>query len=267
MIDREAHPKTTPLSKKKKKSVPLSKKKRANKQKKLAGSRLPAKKSPHARLRGTGKIPRYDEHDHVASQFTVDSSPCIYRCRPGAKEALPTSATHSFRSTNHHPSLNVKQRKRKMMHGTFLMLISVLVSFRGPFLVVDGFVIPRHPMEPTSLLKLGDSSTGHEEVETTISTRRQLVSLLGAASMALSLVPSPATAAPPIAVIAEELGYFPIQNKQGEVVYVPKRVSRASSDQSIELAKKLKDSGAVMYGACKLVWCLNCGWCWNWLFV
>ena len=50
-----------------------------------------------------------------------------------------------------------------------------------------------------------------------------------------------AQAAPPIAVIAEELGYFPVQNKDGEVTYIPKRVQRQSSDQAIELAKRLKE--------------------------
>lgn len=61
-----------------------------------------------------------------------------------------------------------------------------------------------------------------------------------------------ARAAPPIAVIAEELGYFPVQNRAGDLVYVPKRVQRESSEQAIELAKKMSEKGAVMYGACEL---------------
>jgi hypothetical protein len=48
-----------------------------------------------------------------------------------------------------------------------------------------------------------------------------------------------ANSAPPIAIIAEELGYFPI-TKNGETVYVPKRVQRESSQQAIELAKHLQ---------------------------
>ena len=60
-----------------------------------------------------------------------------------------------------------------------------------------------------------------------------------------------AWAAPPFAVMAEEMGYFPVQNKEGQVIYVPRRVQRQSSDQAIELAKRLKQAGAVMYGACK----------------
>lgn len=87
---------------------------------------------------------------------------------------------------------------------------------------------------------------------------------LGAAGLATASLLSPflgtatnnnqqvAQAAPPIAVIAEELGYFPVQNRVGDLVYVPKRVQRESSDQAIELAKKMSEKGAVMYGACKL---------------
>lgn len=64
-----------------------------------------------------------------------------------------------------------------------------------------------------------------------------------------------AKAAPPMAVIAEELGYFPVTNREGETTYVPARVKRASTEQSEGLAKFLKSSGAVMYGA---YWCPHC---------
>jgi hypothetical protein len=67
--------------------------------------------------------------------------------------------------------------------------------------------------------------------------------------------PLVAMAAPPISVIAEELGYFPIQNKNGNVIYVPKRVSRNSTDQAIELAKRMKEKGITFYGA---YWCPHC---------
>mmetsp|Transcript_13787 Transcript_13787/g.28430 ORF Transcript_13787/g.28430 Transcript_13787/m.28430 type:complete len:215 (-) Transcript_13787:55-699(-) len=66
--------------------------------------------------------------------------------------------------------------------------------------------------------------------------------------------PPPASAAPPISVIAEELGYFPV-SKDGDVIYVPKRVSRKSSAQAIELAKVLREKGVTMYGA---YWCPHC---------
>jgi hypothetical protein len=64
-----------------------------------------------------------------------------------------------------------------------------------------------------------------------------------------------ANAAPPIAIIAEELGYFPVQNKEGQVMYIPKKVQRKSTDQAIELAKAMKEKGITMYGA---YWCPHC---------
>lgn len=61
-----------------------------------------------------------------------------------------------------------------------------------------------------------------------------------------------AQAAPPIAVIAEELGYFPVTNAEKETVYVPRRIKRESSEQAVKLARKLRESGAVIYTA---YWC------------
>lgn len=57
-----------------------------------------------------------------------------------------------------------------------------------------------------------------------------------------------ASAAPPIAIIAEELGYFPVTNKAGETVYVPAKVRRKSSEQSIKLAQHLKNVSRVDVG-------------------
>jgi thiol-disulfide isomerase/thioredoxin len=62
-------------------------------------------------------------------------------------------------------------------------------------------------------------------------------------------------AAPPFAIMAEELGYFPVSNNEGGVMYVPKRVARASSQQAIELATHLKKQKIVFYGA---YWCPHC---------
>jgi hypothetical protein len=63
-------------------------------------------------------------------------------------------------------------------------------------------------------------------------------------------------AAPPIAIIAEELGYFPVRSpKTGDVMYVPKRVTRPSSPQAIELAQRMKSQGITMYGT---YWCPHC---------
>mmetsp|Transcript_17269 Transcript_17269/g.47836 ORF Transcript_17269/g.47836 Transcript_17269/m.47836 type:complete len:254 (-) Transcript_17269:233-994(-) len=64
-----------------------------------------------------------------------------------------------------------------------------------------------------------------------------------------------ASAAPPIAVIAEELGYFPVQNKDGQVQYIPKKIARASTDQAVQLAKTMQQQGVTMYGA---YWCPHC---------
>lgn len=76
-----------------------------------------------------------------------------------------------------------------------------------------------------------------------------------AAAWSLRHGPEVARAAPPVAVIAEELGYFPVTNRAGETVYVPARLKRSSTAQAVELARYLASSGAVMYGA---FWCPHC---------
>lgn len=94
------------------------------------------------------------------------------------------------------------------------------------------------------------------------SSRRQILKetilsggVLGSGLIMGVVSPPPATAAPPISVIAEELGYFPVTTNEGDVTYVPKRVSRKSSPQAIELAKVLKEKGVSMYGT---YWCPHC---------
>mmetsp|Transcript_34704 Transcript_34704/g.81835 ORF Transcript_34704/g.81835 Transcript_34704/m.81835 type:complete len:223 (-) Transcript_34704:991-1659(-) len=94
------------------------------------------------------------------------------------------------------------------------------------------------------------------------SPRRQILkhilfggSVLGAGFTTGAAFPRAANSAPPISIIAEELGYFPVTTKDGDVTYVPKRVSRKSSPQAIELAKILKEKGVTMYGA---YWCPHC---------
>lgn len=94
-------------------------------------------------------------------------------------------------------------------------------------------------------------------------TRRQWIRTVASAGGGVVLltagpnvIPPAATAAPPFAVIAEELGYFPVQKgKDGDVVYVPKRVKRPSTPQAVELATALRDAGLTMYGA---YWCPHC---------
>lgn len=80
--------------------------------------------------------------------------------------------------------------------------------------------------------------------------------VLGIFGLTSTVLPTPVSAAPPISIIAEELGYYPIQSsKTGKTVYVPKRVQRASSDQAVKLAEKLTSAGVTMYGA---FWCPHC---------
>ena len=67
--------------------------------------------------------------------------------------------------------------------------------------------------------------------------------------------PEVSWAAPPIAIIAEELGYFPVTNSRNETVYIPKRVQRSSSEQALALAQALNNQGAVLYTA---YWCPHC---------
>lgn len=120
----------------------------------------------------------------------------------------------------------------RIINGLFILLVSV-----------EGFSLG------------SDKSNG-------CSSRRQILketfvsgSILGTGVMSGAFLPSSASAAPPISIIAEELGYFPVTNKDGDVTYVPKRVSRKSSPQAIELAKALKEKGVTMYGA---YWCPHC---------
>jgi hypothetical protein len=84
---------------------------------------------------------------------------------------------------------------------------------------------------------------------------RDNVAFIAGFSTAIALGIRKVQAAPPIAVIAEELGYFPVQNKDGMVMYIPKRVQRSSTPQAVELAKILHSKGVSMYGA---YWCPHC---------
>lgn len=98
-------------------------------------------------------------------------------------------------------------------------------------------------------------NTNVQPLEAVPSRRAMIQSLLiptAAACVPLLLSPDKASAAPPIAIIAEELGYFPVTNRQGDTRYVPAKVKRSSTDQSKELAKFLSGKGAIMYGT---YWC------------
>merc|ERR1712238_226449 len=70
----------------------------------------------------------------------------------------------------------------------------------------------------------------------------------------LVLSPRKVLAAPPFAVMSEELGFFPVTNSAGQTVNIPAKVKRASTDQSILLAKHLKAvrSIVLMKFSCKI---------------
>lgn len=90
------------------------------------------------------------------------------------------------------------------------------------------------------------------------SSRRQALALAGrtgAGLTSLLLAREAARAAPPIAVIEEQLGYLPFVDGGGRTVYVPSRVFDSSTPQAVELAKHLKRVGATFYGA---YWCPHC---------
>ncbi|KAL3811027.1 hypothetical protein ACHAXA_010288 [Cyclostephanos tholiformis] len=76
------------------------------------------------------------------------------------------------------------------------------------------------------------------------------------AAAALVVDPRPSIAAPPFAVMSEEMGYFPINDQVlNATVMVPASIKRESTQQAISLARYLQSSGAIMYGA---FWCPHC---------
>ena len=93
----------------------------------------------------------------------------------------------------------------------------------------------------------------------TTGTRSDFLRNMFAASATIPILassPRPSLAAPPFAIMAEELGYFPVKDeKSGETVMVPAKAKRESTDQAVELAKYLQSTKAVMYGA---FWCPHC---------
>jgi len=85
---------------------------------------------------------------------------------------------------------------------------------------------------------------------------RRIVTVHAPSAALLLPDPSPARAAPPFAVMEEELGYFPVMNERtGEAMMVPAKIKRPSTSQAVALAKYLRGHGAKMYGA---FWCPHC---------
>lgn len=110
--------------------------------------------------------------------------------------------------------------------------------------------------EASLLSSLSDDKT---KASTKTKTRSDFLRNTFIASAALPLLASssrPSNAAPPFAIMAEELGYFPVTDeKTGETVMVPAKAKRESTEQAVELAKYLQSTRAVMYGA---FWCPHC---------
>ena len=151
----------------------------------------------------------------------------------------------------------------------------MLLLFLGLMVTSSAFSFQtsRHPIAGHNRIRIGNSlfltknqhgdSPGDESLDKdgngfARSRRRALHRMVGAAAMTTATIfrpKHPANAAPPIAIMAEELGYFPISGKDGSVTYVPKRVSRESTPQAVELAKLLQQKGVQMYGA---YWCPHC---------
>jgi glutaredoxin len=111
---------------------------------------------------------------------------------------------------------------------------------------------------PTPMVPIDRDTTEDDRQTYSSSVRRNGIAQVAATLLSLVSVvsrPSAASAAPPVDIIAQELGYFPVTNKKGKMVYVPKSIYRSSTPQAIELAKRLHERHAVMYGA---YWCPHC---------
>jgi hypothetical protein len=108
------------------------------------------------------------------------------------------------------------------------------------------------PIERRRPAGCGDSLDVRRRATALRGTRRSILSSVCAASAGILFLGSRARAAPPIAVIAEELGYFPVTKANGDTVYVAKRIARESSQQAQELANYLVKKRVVLAGT---YWC------------
>jgi len=114
---------------------------------------------------------------------------------------------------------------------------------------VEAFSTPKHT---SCLLQMALSSMESDDMQQAPDVAEQKTRRSILAGLLTASVANPSLAAPPIAVIAEELGYFPVTNREGDTTYVPKSVRRKSSDQAMRLAQKLKEKRVVMAGT---YWC------------
>lgn len=139
-----------------------------------------------------------------------------------------------------------------------------LVLFASTFYAIAAWT----PLRPSSLVSQAVVSNSSPYVNTrneflrqvflgpiTI-TRTTVAILLASSSAATAAQPAIANAAPPFAIMAEELGYFPvIDERSGATVLVPAKIKRHSTSQAIALAKYLQSTNTIMYGS---YWCPHC---------
>lgn len=124
---------------------------------------------------------------------------------------------------------------------------------------VDAFVSRKHQVrfeKSAPLERSRDERTTTTAAAAETSRGSFIGRLITVSSAAILARNTPANAAPPFAIMAEEVGYFPVTDERtGQTVMVPAKAKRQSTEQSIELAKYLQSSGARMYGA---FWCPHC---------
>lgn len=138
-------------------------------------------------------------------------------------------------------TITIRMTKGESSFGTILLLKALLITALIVFVTAYSC----------------DQNTSRPAATTTTTRRTFFTKALAMTTTAVVTVVTPfeALAAPPISIIAEELGYFPVSNSDGELRYVAKRTKRVSSFQAIELAKQLKDKDITMYGT---YWCPHC---------
>ena len=148
------------------------------------------------------------------------------------------------------PSMHIRTR--------IVLLLSICLQCPGGTFAFTPLSNNCEPSGATASRRIEESPSPSPSLDSehvlAVSRRVTLQSLVlpSITAVAALISPKQANAAPPIAVIAEELGYFPITNRQGVTQYIPAKVKRSSTDQSIELAKYLSSRGAIMYGT---YWC------------
>jgi thiol-disulfide isomerase/thioredoxin len=145
--------------------------------------------------------------------------------------------------------------KKEMIRATVIVLAHLL--FCAPSCA---FVLVKSSCQRLCAEKrpLGNALDDENYTANAESSRASFIRhVIGSSAAAAVLAKSiPAHAAPPFAIMAEEVGYFPVTDERtGETVMVPAKAKRSSTDQSVELAKYLQSSGAKMYGA---FWCPHC---------